>query len=347
MDFVLNGRAQGSVASKLLANNFDANCLRPYIGADGRSYITQNQGDKNVAVVTNADATLRKNDWIMLDTAIIKAAKPRMSAWAALRAANSYTIPNGMAKTTLEHQTQGDITPASISMDGLKRSENDRPVFDLTTMPLPIIHKDFSFSARQIAASRSGGSPLDTTSAELAARRVGEEVEKLTVGVADTYSFGGGSIYGYANYPNRLTKVMTAPSSSNHATTVAEVLAMKTQSQDAYHYGPWMLYNSTSWDASMDEDYSTAKGDITLRERLKKINGIVDVQTLDYLPAKTLMLVQMTSDVARAVVGMDIMTVQWESEGGLQLNFKVMCILVPQLRCDYNSNTGIVHGTHP
>jgi len=55
--------------------------------------------------------------------------------------------------------------------------------------------------------------------------------------------------------------------------------------------------------------------------------------------------VQQTSDVIREVVGMDITTVQWEEEGGMRLNFKVMAILVPQLRADFNGNTGIVHGS--
>jgi hypothetical protein len=38
-------------------------------------------------------------------------------------------------------------------------------------------------------------------------------------------------------------------------------------------------------------------------------------------------------------------TVQWEEQGGLLLNFKIMAIMVPQLRADHNGNTGIVHGT--
>ena len=59
----------------------------------------------------------------------------------------------------------------------------------------------------------------------------------------------------------------------------------------------------------------------------------------------TMLLVQMTSDVVRAVKGMQITTVQWESHGGMMLNFKVMCIMVPQIRADHNGNTGLVHGS--
>jgi len=348
-DFVtLAGGGSGQLANVLIANNFDPNCLRPYIGRDGRSYRTVIQNGKPKSVlIQNATATLRKDDWKLLDEAIIKAAKQRLRAFADLRSAGlQFVIPNGMGKTVLEHETQSDISPATISMDGLRKSDQDRPEFNLVNMPLPIIHKDFSFSARQIQTSRNGGSPLDTTTAELAGRRVAEEVEKLTLGTASAYTFGGGTVYGYTNFPSRLTKTMTAPTSANHATTVAEILAMKTQSQDAKHYGPWFCYCSTSWDEFMDEDYSTAKGDNTLRDRIEKIEGIDRPVTLDYLPAKTLLLVQKTGDVARAVVGMDITTAQWESQGGLELNYKVMAILLPQVRADHNSNTGIVHGTH-
>jgi hypothetical protein len=58
-----------------------------------------------------------------------------------------------------------------------------------------------------------------------------------------------------------------------------------------------------------------------------------------------MILVQMTADVARAVTGMDITTVQWETNGGMRVNFKVMCIKVPQIRSDFNGATGILLGT--
>ncbi|RLF28618.1 MAG: hypothetical protein DRN14_03860 [Thermoplasmata archaeon] len=349
MDFILNGQANGNVAQTLMMNNFDVNSLRPYIGEDGRSYITVIQNGAPTAVpVQNGTATLRKDDWKILDEAIVKAAKPRLRAVADLLGAGlRYNIPNGMGKTVLETETQSDISDAIISMDGLRESEGDRPVFELSNLPLPIIHKDFNFSARQVMASRNGGSPLDTTTAELAGRRVAEMAEKLLIGVASSYTYGGGTVYGLTNYTNRMTKTISNPTGGGWvpATTVSEVLQMRNQSQAAYHYGPWMLYCSPNWDVYMDDDYSSAKGDNTLRERLRKIEGIQDVRTLDYLTNYDLVLVQMTSDVVREVVGMDIATTQWESKGGMQLNFKVMAIMVPQLRADQNGNTGIVHAS--
>jgi len=352
MDFILNGKASGDVASKLLQNNFDVRSLRPYIGKDGRSYITVNQGGiLKAAPVQNATATLRKDDWKILDDAIVKVSKPRLKAVGDLRAAGlTFTIPNGMGKTVLETETMSDIGPASVSMDGLRENANDRPVFELSNLPLPIIHKDFQFSARQIMASRNGGSPLDTTSAELAARRVAEEAEKLLLGnstVADQYSFGGGVLYGYTDLPCAITsETLTCPTSSGWTgeTFLGEILSMIVALYANYHYGPYMLYCAPAWDQYLDNDFKAAS-DKTLRNRVKEVSSIIDVRTLDYLTDYDIVLVQMTSDVVREVIGMDITTVEWDTTGGLQKNFKIMAILVPQLRCDQDDNSGILYAS--
>lgn len=348
-DIILNGRATGDVASVLLANNFDVRALRPFLGPDNVSYITMNHGDSEIAVPTgNASATLRKDQWQMLDTAIVKAAKERLRVVSDFRGAGlQYVLQNGMAYTVLQTERQSDINDATISMDGIRQGENDRPLFDLMNLPLPIIHKDFSFSTRQIATSQNpGGSPLDTTTAELAARRVAEKAERYMLGLED-YTYGGGQVYGFLNFPQRMTKAMSTPDGTNNATVLAEVLQMIDQSRASNHYGPFMLYCSPNWAPWLDADYSIQYPNLSLRQRLRNIEQVRDVRTVDYLPsdAYTMVLVQMTSDVVRVVVGMEMMTVQWDSHGGMQKNFKVMTILVPQLRADYNGNTGIVHGT--
>jgi len=348
MDFILNGQAQGGVASLMMQTDFNVGALRPYVGNDGHTYITVNQGGKPVSVpLTNANATLRKDEWIHLDQAVIAAARPRLRAVADLRGRGlEYKIPNGMGKTVLESQNQSDISAAGITMDGMERSKEDRPVYDLTNLPLPIIHKDFSFTARQIAASRNGGSPLDTTSAALAGIKVAETAEDLLIGSLSTFKFGGGNLYGYTNFPGRITAVITSPVASGWtpATCISDVLGMVQSSIDAYHYGPWVLYYGPSWNKYMSDEYKD-ESDATLAERLRRIEGLEDVRMLDRLSGYDLVLVQMTQDVARVVNGMDVTTVQWESHGGMLINFKVMAILCPQIRADFNSRTGIVHGS--
>lgn len=354
LEFIHNGQANGSVATALLKSGMDVRMLRPYEGRDGRSYITVNhEGKEKAFPLVNATATLRKEEWIELDRAVVQAARERLRLVADLRGAGlTYNLTNGMGKTVLQTQTQSDITAARISMNPISKADGDRPEFEINNLPLPVIHHDFWFSAREIAASRSDGyTPIDTTTAQAAARKVAEEAEKLALGTADSFSYGGGTIYGLVNFNLRITKTGLndpAGGSWTPSKTVTDVLDMRQKSIDNFHYGPWMLYMGTTWNKYLDEDYSASKGDNTLRERLKKIDGIQDVRTLDFLSganAKDIILVQMTSDVIRIVNGMDITTVQWETQGGMQINFKVMAIMVPQLRADFNDKTGIVHGT--
>jgi uncharacterized linocin/CFP29 family protein len=352
MDYILNGQAVGNVASTLLDRGGDPRAFRPFIGNDGRHYmdITDEYGKPQVALLSNATATLRKDEWKQLDDAIVEVARNRLKAVADLRSMGLvFNVPNGMGTTILETETMSDINDADVDMDGLTDAANDRPVYELTALPLPIIHKNFSYSSRQIATSRQKGSPIDTTSARIAARKVAEEAEKLLVGVstvADQFAYGGGTIYGYTDFPSRLTRTITAPTASGWTGTtfLNDVVAMRQQAQDAFHYGPYVLYVSNAWDQYLDNDFK-AESDITIRERIMKLTDISDVKTLDYLPNFDIVLVQMSQEVVREVIGMEMMTLQWPTNGGLLQNYKVMAILVPQLRADQNGNTGIVHGS--
>lgn len=352
VDYLLNGQAYGDVATRLLHNRFDPRALRPWVSqVDGRSYVTLNQGGKlqNVPLIGNAAATLTYDEWKYFDRVITRAGRPRMRAYSDLRAASStLVIPNAMGKTVIQSQTVGRITPATISMDGARRGERDRPHVDTVLMPIPIIHKDFSFTLREIEESRNGAVPLDTTMAEEASERCSEEAEKLLLGVSASYTYGGGTIYGYTNFPGRLTKTLTLPTAGGWTpnTLLMEIMDMRQKAYDKGYTGPFMMYVSPNFDTYLDSDYSTLKGDITLRDRILKLSNITDIRTLDWLSTGyKVLLVQMTPNVARAVVGMDLTSMQWETEGGMILNFKVMCILLAQLRGDIYGGTGIVDGT--
>lgn len=314
--------------------------------------------------VANA-ATMRKDEWIQLDQVVLKAARRRLRAWSDLAAANSFGGFNGMSKMTLEHETMSDPGEAQVDMDGLTEGRTDSPNFQLQALPLPITHSDFWFSQRRLAISRNTNTPLDTAMAEAAGRRVAETVEKTLIGVQTGVTYGAdarygrtATVFGYTNFTNRLTLSgagVTAPTTGGWKpdTTVSNVIAMRELLYAANMFGPFMLYTSRDWDQYLDLDYTngTVGSGLTapfqtLRSRLSQIEGIQGVRRLDYFTGPfQMVMVQMTADVARAVNGMDITTVQWESQGGLKINFKVMCIYVPQLRADYNGNCGICHAT--
>jgi len=364
-DLIHNGQAYGDVAQLLLEAGGDVNALRPYIGSDNRNYITRFTGNFNrkgepiyESVPTANAATLRKDEWARFDQVVLRAARSRLRAWADLRAANEFGGFDGMSSMILEHESMSDPGEAFVDFDGIVEGRRDTPQYQLEGLPLPITHSPFHFSSRRLAVSRKLGTPLDTTMAEAAGRRVAEEIEKTTIGVTTGLSLSPGNlseygstpkVYGYTNFPSRITKTdVTAPTTGGWTPQVLidDVLDMVDALYDEKHYGPYMLYHSTDWSRYLDTDYSAAKGDNTLRDRLKKIEQIQDVRRLDFFTNTfSLVLVQMTPEVCLAVNGLDFTTLQWQTMGGMRLNFRVMAIQVPQLRADYNGNCGICHGT--
>ena len=352
-DFVLNNAASGSIASQLLASNFDPNVLRPFVGSDGRSYINRQTGvDDNgqpvvQSLVTNAGATLRKEEWEAIDDVVVKAARKRLKIVNWLRGSDlSTSLTNGFGKTVLQYERQSDISDARISMDGLTPGDSDRPVYDLVNLPLPIIHKEVSMSARQLATSRNGNTPLDTSMLELAAIKVAEEAEKLHLGTFGTYTFGGATLYGLINFPSRITGSATDPAGGGWTPSVTynDVLAMIAAAYDKFRYGPFKLWYSTGYLQYMMRQFSLY--DPTPLERaIANIPQISSVEVCDYLTGKQLLLVQEDSNTVRTVIGMDIQTVQWQERGGLLEKFRVMAMMVPQMKVDQASNSGVIHYT--
>ncbi len=313
------------------------------------------------------NASLRKEDWIELDRVTLLAYRQRLRAWDDIASAVSYGGFNAMGKMTLEWYKMSDPGEAVVDMDAHTDGRTDTPDYLLQSVPLPITHSDFGYSARELAVSQNGDMPFDTTMAECSARRIAEMIEDITIGNVTGTTFGTistghpsythtgtSTVYGYRTFPQRLTKSnFTAPTGSNPSVTLLEVTLALEQLRAQFSYGPWILYHSTDWTPYMDNDYVTgtaaqglAAPDTTLRDRIKKLDGIADVRRLDRLTATfTLLFVQMDPMVIRAINGMDLTTVQWEERGGLDLRFKTMVIQVPNPRSDYSSRTGILHGT--
>ncbi|RLC74501.1 MAG: hypothetical protein DRI61_16495 [Chloroflexi bacterium] len=346
VDAFFNGKAYGSVAQRLVANGMNVNTLRPYEAEDGKSYITVN----GKPLLANT-STLRKEEWMQMDEAILVAARQRLIGVADLNSRGlTYNISNGLGTTVLEYEDTADLGEAEMNMDAVTRGRDDRPVFDIKYLPLPVIHKSFHFNIRALSASRTTGAPLDTTTAALCGRSVAEKVENILFNGSSTFNYGGGIIYGYADFPSRLTGSLTAPwdqvdsSSASGETILADILAMKQALISNRFFGPYMVYIPTAYETALDEDFK-ANSDKTIRQRLLEVGNIIDVKVADFMTTNSVIMVQMTSDVVRMVNGLGITPVEWDSEGGMIFHYKVMTIQVPQLRADQNGRTGIARYT--
>lgn len=380
-DYVMNGVGHGEVGSDMERIGWDPGLKRPFVDSQGNRCVVLNTHlgrPKKVLISTlmqrgiwdptlNA-ASLRKEDWIYLDTTVQKAFRQRLKAWKDLASRSRLGGFNAMAKMTYEYEAMSDPGQAVTDMDGLTEGRQDSPLFNLRSIPLPITHSDFSYSQRRLEVSYNSNTPLDTVSAEAAGRRIGELVEKTLLGIEPGITYGTqttgatahtgtSTIWGYTTFPYRLTKAdLTVPTGANPNATIDDILAMRNSMLANRFYGPFMLYHSTDWDNFLDNDYAFTNStgwavnpSMTLRDRIKKIPDIIDCQRLDFLTEDTnpytLIMVQMTSDVVQAIDGMGIQVLQWESKGGLKRHFKAMCIQVPLFRFDYYGRCGVLHAT--
>lgn len=380
-----NGQGHGAVGQGLAAVRFEPGLLRPYVDNRGNRVVNMQTGryiqdpktgllvpeQKKFLInalqarginspVFNA-TTLVKEAWIEFDRAVVRATRNRLRAWNDLAASSTRGGFNAMSRMTLEYQAMTDPGEAVVDMDAIADARNDKPLFNLRSIPLPITHSDFWISERELAISRNSGMPLDTTMAEAAGRRVSEMIEKTVIGIETgvtygTISSGPGThqgtstVYGYTNFPYRVTKTnLTTPTGSNPETMLADVQAMIETMQTNGYYGPYILYHSTGYSQMMNGDYYRTGGTAvvrSVRERLMQLEDLQDIRRLDYLTSGyQLILVQMDPEVAQAIDGMGITTVMWPSQGGLRTNFKVMAIQLPLLKAPYNGVAGIIHGT--
>jgi len=331
--------ASGSVAQRLLSGGFNANALRPAIPDDAR----QDAQGVFWANGMRSNATLRRYEWQLYDTAVIEVARRRLVGVADLIAAGlTFNVPDALGITQIQWEQIGTMTGAELSMSGLSQTPNDRQEFSIQTMPLPIIHKDFNINIRQLHSSRRIGTPLDVSQAQLSSRIVSEGIETMLF-AGSTVLGSNNTIYGYLTAPHRSTGSVTAAWATATGTQmVTDVLAMQAASKALNMYGPWMMYVPSAVYTAMGADFK-ANGDRTILERLLAIPGISGIKESKDLTASNIIMIQMTNDVVDLIDGMQPTTVQWETDGGMVVNFKVMAIMVPRIKFDYINQSGIVH----
>lgn len=353
IDFISsNGQLQGDVAAKFVSQGrLDVGSLRPFIHTDGKTYVSvykggdPNQLSSYQSVLTNYTGTLRRDEWKQLDDAVLASSRTRLGGIDDLISNNLvFNLGNAMGTTVLEYHDINDAMTANLSMDGVTRGAGDRVVYGTNYLPLPIIHVDFEINRRVLETSRRNGNSLDTTSVEMATRRVREKLEAMLF-TSTSYAFGGGTIYSYLNQTYRNQVTLSAnwdASGKTGADILADVIAMKQAAIDAKHYGPYMIYIPTAYETVLDNDFGSNYPK-TIKQRILEVAGILDVKVIDTLTANNVLLVQMTSDVVRLVNGLNIQVVEWKTEGQWVTKYKVIAIQVPQVRADQSQNSGVVH----
>lgn len=315
-----NKMAFGSVAQRMIQSGFNVNALR-------------------------TNDILHKEEWLLFDRTVSEIARAQLVAVQDLMNGQGtrYPIPNAMGVTVVQHEQVTDMTDAQIDMSGIAPAERDRLNWNLVNVPLPIFHKDFRLSLRNLESGRRQGIPVDTSMAQTATRKVVDLMEKVVFNGASITS-GGGTIYGYLNHPNRNTGSVAAnwETTATGSQILSDVVKMIGVAQGDNMFGPYTLYVSVAVYVKMLDDLK-ANSDKSIIARLLEIPQLRAVRGTSQLTGSTAVLVQLTGDVVDWLDGLQPVTVMWETHGGMQINFKVMAIGAPRVKADAEGRSGIVH----
>ncbi len=292
---------------------------------------------------------LRKEEWSMYDEAVVDVATKRLVAVNDLMSRGlKKDIPNAMGVTRVEWEQLSDMEPAEVSMAGVTPGQRDRVIYALQNIPLPIIHKDFQLNIRALEASRRTGESLDTTMARKATRLVTEQIESMVFNGFTIQSAGGADIFGYTTATNRNTGSLGGDwTGRTGLQIVTDVLTMLGVEYADNMYGPYGLYVPPLYWNKLLGDYDSVSGDgRTILQRILQIPDIEFVRmSQDLLDGASgeVTLVQLTDDVVDMLNGFAPTMVDWESNGGMTIDFKVMAIMIPRVKNDLLLQSGVAH----
>lgn len=318
MNFSELAKSNASIAHKLSKSNMNLNVLR-------------------------TNAVLLKDDWLDVDDRVLRVAEERLKITSSLLDAGlSYDV-GGIGATQSEWQREGDLTPATLSMEPDSMDNRDILQYDLQVVPIPVIHKDFRLGLRQMEATKRMGSNIDMANVEAAARKVARGIEDLVVfGLPNGTTIGGMNLYGVTTHPDRITGTAAGNWATDIDAIYETVLNMLQAADNIHRYGPFELFVSAGLSLPLYNFYNDGSGQ-TVKARLEQLDQISKITVSDSIPNGDLVLIQMEVNTIDLAIAQQLITIEWDERGGLNHNYKILAALAPRIKPDANGELGIVH----
>jgi uncharacterized linocin/CFP29 family protein len=291
-------------------------------------------------LVANA-TSLRHDDQMLYDTALVTIARKRLKMTQLLKSKGLVKNLGGLGVVLSMYEQSGDMAGANISMDGRTSANQDSLTFAEVGVPIPIVHKEFAQGARQLASSRRGGTPLDTTKIEISTRIVADEFETMIYNGAPSINVAGNTVYGLTTAPNRNTGSITS-AWATPANVYTDVKAMLAALFNDNMYGPYILTVPKNYWINLSDDYSANKGDNTILDRIKQLPDIEDVVCGDYLANSNVVMFQATSETIDIAMGQDISNIPWQTSV-METEYKVFMAGAPRIKSDKDGKCGVAH----
>lgn len=314
----------------------------------GMDYFMANEAQRK-QIAANA-TTLEEDEWETLSDTMVQVYQAELVGIQDLQSAGLTRNVSLATKVDL-WQEINEFTEADVSMDGESYSEEDRTTYSTTGVPIPIIHKDFRVSDRELQSSRRLNNDLRTDGIAAATRAVSEMLEDIlftgwnpTVRDSDGDTF---TLYGYTDHPDRNTVTGSDWGTAGNIRTDIVSMIDSLDTNNRTGGGFWMYVAPPQWREFRSAVDPDGDGNLTVRQRvLEEFDSEIGmVRRADRLPDGEAVMVDPSPDVVELAMAEDVQTVEWQSGSGMTNYFKVMAAMAPEIKSDDNSNSGVVHTT--
>lgn len=294
----------------------------------------------------SVNATLRKDEWEIIDERVNEEARNRLTVFEAFR---SRGLVQSVGVGDIERVTErlDAFTEAQVTFDGEAEVDLDRANYSTDRRAVPIVSHGFRIGFRQLASSNRRGSNLQTDNAGLAARAVAHKMQDLITNGLATGAPSGGGIPGLTTAANAIDVSLATNWDASGADPVGDVERMLTAAYAGYFFGPFALMVPKNYWATVQGDYVIGQGsNRTYMERFLAFTDIQAVLPNDALADDNVLLVQMTRDCMDISLALAMTTWQWMKTPA-STDFRVLMIGGPHIKSvqgqDGTTRNGIVH----
>jgi uncharacterized linocin/CFP29 family protein len=269
-------------------------------------------------------ARLTDEELIYIDNRIVEAVRPGLIG---RRLFPIFTLPHA-GFLTVRGYKRTDMSTARISLNGQGKNK-DRSIKTAFDITVPVIHKEFAIDWRDLEASRNGGLPIDTSDAETASRKCGDEEDKLLL--SGEYSgWPALGVEGLATATGRNTK---ASAGAWPANALADLSAAIGELEADGHMGPYAAVLRSSWAAKLRAVVTnTATKWIEVIRDLFQAGIYVSDNLYTSAAATTIGLaVEPSQENFELVVGKDLSLFSQQDED-MNLQCKVFEVVAPRIK---------------
>jgi uncharacterized linocin/CFP29 family protein len=342
------------LASQLLAAEMEMAALlsaNPGMADDdmGRRVATMRRAQHRQAEMRGL-APLWKDAQEQIDNSVVRVGREGLSILADRMEQASVNLPNWLGVMELTSHKLGESRKANIGMIPGSRPDGggiqDKVPY---TLPIPVIWDEFGFNARELAAARRVGRPLEMDEAEQAVRNVNFAAEDLIIHGLPV-NIAGNTIPGLLDTTNTQayeSNMAWDNTSKTGADILTDVLALRTKAAAVKRYGPYTLYVNTEYSAALQKPFDSSSGARTIQQYLEALtfgNRTLRVRVADLLPANRVLLIQDSPDMVDVIVGQQPVAINPAPEIEFYTKWLVYAVIVPRIKSDINGNFGIVAG---